>query len=149
MKKANTILSHIHALPQFKMLKRHYCYQKLISILPPKFKKAVAFVYIREDTLFVALSHPGFKMELNYNKDLLKSLLNMMGKHNSECSMLNVNSVIVFNSKFYVDKPKEITNTDPKYVESSTGYFNINTEDDKLREAFESIKKIIIRNKTS
>jgi hypothetical protein len=149
MKNTHSILSHLVNQPQFRILKKHNCYQKFIDLLPPKFSRAIAFVYIKNDILFIALSHPGYKMELNYNKDLLKSLLNMMGKHNSECSMLNVNSVIVFNSKFYVDKPKEITNTDPKYVESSTGYFNINTEDDKLREAFESIKKIIIRNKTS
>ncbi|HIC78052.1 MAG TPA: hypothetical protein EYP02_02605, partial [Sulfurovum sp.] len=72
MKKAHTIISHISNLPEFKLLKKHYCYQKFISLLNPRFKKAIAFVYIRDETLFVALSHPGFKMELNYNKDLLK-----------------------------------------------------------------------------
>jgi len=147
MKNIHSILSHLVNQPQFRILKKHHCYQKFIDLLPPKFKRAIAFVYIKNDTLFMALSHPGYKVELDYNKDLLKSLLNMMGKHNSDCSMLSVSSVIIFNSKFYVDKPEEKDDTDPKYPERSNGYFKIDTNDKKLLEAFENIKQTIIRNK--
>ncbi|MCH9739544.1 MAG: hypothetical protein K0U38_01700, partial [Epsilonproteobacteria bacterium] len=73
MKRANAILKHIHHLPEFKSLQSHYCYQKFISLLNPRYQKAIAFVYVRQNTLFIALSHPGFKMELHYNKDLLKN----------------------------------------------------------------------------
>ena len=144
MKKANTILSHIHALPQFKVLKSHYCYQKFISILSPKFKKAIAFVYVRDETLFVALSHPGFKMELNYNKDLLKDLLRMLAKTDEKCKTLQASKVVLFNSKHLsIIKKEKITSMVPYYKERSLGNFTIETQDKELFEAFNKIKKSI------
>jgi len=144
MKQVNTILSHIQSLPQFKILKSHYCYQKFISLLSPKFQKAIAFVYVREDTLFVALSHPGFKMELNYNKDLLKSLLSMLSQQDSKCKKLKASKVVLFNSKHLsIIKEKEIVSTVPHYKELSSGTFTIETEDKELMEAFKKIQTSI------
>ena len=146
MQKVSTILSHLTHQPQFKFLLKHTCYQKFIELLPPKFKKAIAFVYIDNNTLFVALSHPGYKMELNYNKDLLKSLLNMMGKYTPSCNQLTANNVIIFNSKLHTPKPKPSLPTDPRYNELSSGDFQIFSKDTQLLDKFEAIKKIIIKN---
>ena len=146
MKNIRSILSHLVNQPEFKVLKKHSCYQKFIDLLPQQYKRGIAFIYIRKNTLFVALSNPGYKMELNYNKDLLRSLLNMMGKHDEECSMLTVESVIIFNSKYYTEKPEEIIDTDPKYRELSSGNFKIDSTDKNLIEEFEKIKSIIISN---
>ncbi|NEW59917.1 hypothetical protein GSY74_01360 [Sulfurovum sp. bin170] len=144
MKKANSILSHILHLPQFKTLKSHYCYQKFISLLNPRFQKAIAFVYVRQDTLFVALSHPGFKMELNYNKDLLKNLLTMLAKHDEKCKSLKVSKVVLFNSKHNsIIREKKIEDTVPHYEEMAWGEFTIESEDKELREAFEKIRESI------
>jgi hypothetical protein len=144
MKKANSILSHILHLPQFKTLKSHYCYQKFISLLIPRFQKAIAFVYIRQDTLFVALSHPGFKMELNYNKDLLKTLLTMLAKEDEKCKNLKVSKVVLFNSKHNsIIKEKSIESTVPYYDEMALGEFTIKSEDREIREAFEKIRNSI------
>jgi hypothetical protein len=85
-------------------------------------------------------------MELNYNRDLLKSLLNMMGNYNPECSELNVSSVIVFNSKFHKSSTKPIVSTDPKYYELSSGEFRVDSKDSKIIERFESIKRTIMEN---
>ncbi len=85
-------------------------------------------------------------MELNYNRDLLKSLLNMMGNHNPECSELNVSNVIVFNSKFHKSSPKPKIATDPKYYELSTGEFRVESTDSKIIEKVESIKRTIMEN---
>ena len=73
MEKVSTILSHLSNIPQFRSLKQQYCYRKFINLLSAKYQKAIAFVYIKDETLFVAVTHPGFKMELNYNRDLLKA----------------------------------------------------------------------------
>ena len=146
MKKISSILSHLTHRPQFKFLQKHKCYRQFIELLQPRFKRAIAFVYIENSTLFVALSHPGYKMELNYNRDLLKSLLNMMGNHNPECSELNVSNVIVFNSKFHKSSPKPKIATDPKYYELSTGEFRVDSTDSKIIEKFESIKRTIMEN---
>ena len=147
MEKVSSILSHLVHQPQFKFLLKHTCYQKFIQILPTKFKKAIAFVYIDNNTLFVALSHPGYKMELNYNKDLLKSLLNMMGTHNPDCSQLSANKVIVFNSKFHNTTPKVPEPTNPKYRELSSGDFKICSNDTQLIDKFKQIKETIMENR--
>ncbi|HIP52094.1 MAG TPA: hypothetical protein EYG94_08415 [Campylobacterales bacterium] len=144
MKQANTILSHIQTLPQFKLLKHHYCYQKFISLLNPRFKKAIAFVYVRDDTLFVALSHPGFKMELNYNKDLLKSLLVILAKQDEKCQNMSASKVVLFNSKNHIfsqEKPKY--NSVPYYKEMALGEFSIKSDDNELLQAFETIRQSI------
>jgi len=144
MKQVNTILSHIQSLPQFKLLKSHYCYQKFISLLSPKFKKAIAFVYIRDNTLFVALSHPGFKMELHYNKDLLKSLLSMLNQQDLKCKDIKASKVVLFNSKHLsIIKEKKIESTVPYYKELSLGEFTIETKDQELIEAFNKIRASI------
>ncbi|SFV54883.1 hypothetical protein MNB_SV-9-7 [hydrothermal vent metagenome] len=88
-------------------------------------------------------------MELNYNQDLLRSLLNAMGKHDIECSELKVNRVVIFNSKFYIKKPKVIQATDPKYKELSSGEFKIDAENAIIMKSFEKIKETIIQNKNN
>jgi hypothetical protein len=144
MKKADKIISHILYLPEFKSLRSHYCYQKFLSLLSPKYQRAIAFVYVRQNTLFVALRHPGFKMELNYNKDLLKSILTLLGKKDEKCSFLVADRVVVFNSKYKtIIKNKEQLSTIPYYKESASGDFNIYCSDKKLKEAFEQIKALI------
>ncbi len=147
MKNAHTILSHITNLPEFKLLKKHYCYQKFLSFLAPRFQKAIAFVYLREDTLFVALSHPGFKMELNYNKDLLKTILSMLAKSDEKCQQMKASKVILFNSKHIsILKEKKIVSTVPYYQEVAHGDFMVKSEDKELQEAFSKIKNSIRDN---
>ena len=144
MKQAHTILSHIQNLPQFKLLKSHYCYQKFISLLNPRFQKAIAFVYVRDETLFVALSHPGFKMELNYNKDLLKDILSMLAKQDKKCKNMSASKIILFNSKNHIfSQKKPQYNSVPYYKEMAEGEFNIQSEDIELQKAFENIRQSI------
>jgi len=145
MKQAKTILSHLQTLPQFKLLKRHYCYQKFLSLLSPKFQKAIAFIYVREETLFVALSHPGFKMELNYNKDFLKNLLTLLAQEDEKCQQLHANKVVLFNAKHhsFSQQAPSSSNTIPHYQEMALGEFSIESEDEELKKAFEKIRHTI------
>lgn len=137
------ILSHLSSQPQFRSLKRQKCYQKYISLLTPKWQKAVAFVYIKEKTLFIAVTHPGFKMELNYNRDLLKTLLTQLNSHDDECSMMQAEKVVVFHSKYHA-MPQEKTAYEsvPHYEEQAQGDFDTPL-DEELKEKFERIKKIV------
>ncbi len=144
MKQANTIISHIQSLPQFKLLKSHYCYQKFISVLNPRFQKAIAFVYIKEETLFVALSHPGFKMEMNYQKELLLNLLDILTKQDKKCQHIKAKKVILFNSKHIsIIKEQKIESTVPHYQEMALGKFTIESEDSEIIKAFEAIRESI------
>ncbi len=147
MKKANMILSHLSSLPQFKVLKRQECYQKYINLLSPKWQKAVAFVYIKDDTLFIAVTHPGFKMELNYNRDLLKSLLTQLNQYDSVCKMMIASKVVVFHSKYHaMPEKKHSISTVPHYLERADGIFQT-PEHTSLKESFERIKALITCNK--
>jgi len=144
MKQANTILSHLQTLPQFRILKSHYCYQKFLSLLSPKFQKAIAFIYVKDDTLFVALSHPGFKMELNYNKELLKSVLALLAQEDEKCQNITASKVVLFNSRNHQFAKKESTyESIPYYQEMALGDFSIQSEDKELLQAFENIRQSI------
>lgn len=140
------ILSHLSSQPQFKSLKRQECYEKYISLLSNKWQKAVAFVYIKDETLFIAVTHPGFKMELHYNKDLLKSLLIQLGKYDKACEMMQAEKVIIFHSKYYAMPQEKISYvTVPHYHERAKGNFET-PQDKELKEKFERIKAIITCN---
>jgi hypothetical protein len=144
MKKVSAILSHLTDQPQFKYLKQQHCYKKYISLLGTKWQKAIAFVYIKNDTLFVAVTHPGFKMELNYNRDLLKSVLTQLTTHDLECEMLKAQKVVVFHSKYHtIEKNEGDITTVPYYNELASSYFDIKSEDEELKAKFEKIKEHI------
>jgi len=148
MKKASSILSHLSHQPQFKFLKQQICYKKYISLLTAKYQKAIAFIYIKNNTLFIAVTHPGFKMELNYNRDLLKSILTQLNTHDCECETMQAKDIVVFHSKYHpVEKAKNDISTIPYYNELASSEFHIQSEDTELIAKFEQIKEQIKCNK--
>jgi len=147
MKTASSIIQHIKHLPQFKLFDNYYCYNKYISLLNPRFQRAIAFVYIKQNTLFVAVSHPGVKWELNSNKDLLKSLLSILIKMDDKCKKLKASKIVLFNSKFNsILINNNVEDTVPYYKEVSLGRFTIEIKDKDLEEAFTKIKDLILDN---
>ena len=98
MKTASSIITHIKHLPQFKLFNNYYCYNRYISLLNPRFQQAIAFVYIRNSILYIAVSHPGVKWELNSNQDLLKSILTMLINMDEKCKKLKASRIVLFNS---------------------------------------------------
>ena len=144
MKKASIILSHLSSQPQFKSLKRQECYQKYIDLLSKKWQKAVAFVYVKDETLFIAVTHPCFKMELNYNRDLLKSLLTQLNNYDKSCEMMRADKVVVFHSKYHaMPEEKSEENTVPHYHERAKGTFET-PKDENLKTLFERIKSLVL-----
>jgi len=144
MKKASVILSHLSNQPQFKYLKQEGCYKKYISLLGAKWQKAVAFIYIKNDTLFIAVTHPGFKMELNYNRDLLKSLLTQMAALDPACEMMKAEKVVVFHSRYRsIVKEEAKESTVPYYTELSSADFDITKLNEALKAKFEETQRLI------
>ncbi|MBD3788782.1 MAG: DUF721 domain-containing protein [Campylobacterales bacterium] len=149
MKKAYEILSHLTSQPQFRLLKKQACYTKFIKLLGAKYQNAIAFVYIKNETLFVAVIHPVFKMELNYNRDLLKSVLTQLNTYVPECSDMKAKEIVVFHSKYYpVEEQKPLLSTVPHYQERSTSNFEIQTSDPTLKKKFEQIQDDIRCNRS-
>ena len=148
MKRANEILKTVKSKPYFKSIQKHSCYNRLLEFLPPRFQKAIAFFYIKNNTLFGALSHPGFKNELNYNKDLLKELLKQISTIELECKELFdcVENIVFFTSKHHTPAPLIASTSIPKYRELAKGEFEILTEDEELASIFRKIKEDIIVN---
>ena len=148
MKPSSSILATIFHRPEFKKLNRGYCYTKFIALLQPKFQKAIAFVYIKNATLFIALSHPGFKMELGYHIQTFQTIFQMLIANDKQCGDLVVQKVVIFNSNkiSIVQKDETQTQTVPYYSELAKGDFKIETQDTQLLEKFQAIKKSIAKN---
>jgi hypothetical protein len=75
MKKINEILSHLKNNPEFSKINTSFLIKKFIEVLPLKLKKGVKFAYVKNQTLYFVLTHPVYKMEFEYNKADIKSLL--------------------------------------------------------------------------
>lgn len=75
MKKISEILSHLKNYPEFKKFNTYSLIVKFIDVLPLKLKKGVKFAYVKNQTLYFVLTHPVYKMEFEYNKADIKSLL--------------------------------------------------------------------------
>lgn len=135
MKKLNDILSHLKYSPEFKKINTNNTIEKLISALPPKLKKGVKFAYIKRQTLFFVLTHPVFKMEFEYNKSLIKSLL-------KSANIANVDDIQFFVTN-KMEKKEEVIEQIPHFKERSYGIFENQAKDEKIYKTFEKIRNII------
>lgn len=105
-------------------------------------------MYVKQNTLYIAVTHPGFKMELNYNKDVLKDVLFQFTLMEKTCSMLQADKVVVFHSKYHkLPARAEDSSTIPHYYELAEGEFEVCSEDKKLQEKFDAIKNTIKKNR--
>ncbi len=147
MKTAQTILSGLGKVPQFHSMHRHKCYDKYLQMLPERFRAAVGFVYVRKKVMYIALSHPGFKMELELNKNTLLDLIQILRSSSSECSDLEADKIILFASKYAsMQSTDNDTDTIPRYHEHATGNFIANIKNKKLKKQFDKLKKSIRKN---
>ena len=135
MKKINEILSHLKNNPEFRKINTSFLIKKFIEVLPLKLKKGVKFAYVKNQTLFFVLTHPVYKMEFEYNKADIKSLLKKFKIANVEDIGFFVTNII---------EKKETKKTDePLYKERSYGIFENKAKDEKLFKKFEKIRDII------
>jgi len=150
MKDSKSIISHLVQQPSMKKYEQMRCYDRLLSLLPKSFTSMIRFVYTKNDTLFFVLNHPCAKMEFNYKRNLIKSLLKEVHVHFPECGCLHVNEVQAFvtNQKSEEEALVVSANSDIFYAEQATGAFETLCEDEKLRALFEAIKETIAKNRT-
>ena len=135
MKKINEILSHLKNNPEFSKINTSFLIKKFIEVLPLKLKKGVKFGYVKNQTLYFVLTHPVYKMEFEYNKADIKSLLKNFKIANVEDIGFFVTNVI---------EKKELKKVDePIYKERSYGIFENKVKDEKLFRKFERIREII------
>lgn len=138
MKKVNDILTHLKYNPEFKKINTNDTLDKLTNALPAKLRKGIKFSYIKRQTLFFVLTHPVYKMEFEYNKSLIKSLL-------KSANIANVDDIQFFVTN-KMEKKEEVVITEentPFFKEKSYGLFENHSKDEKIFKAFEAIRNII------
>ena len=135
MKKISEILSHLKNYPEFKKFNTYSLIVKFIDVLPLKLKKGVKFAYVKNQTLYFVLTHPVYKMEFEYNKADIKSLLKTFKIANVEDIGFFITNVI--------EKKEEPKEPIPLYVERSYGIFENRAKDEYIFKKFEKIREII------
>jgi hypothetical protein len=116
-------------------------------MLPERLRRGIAFVTVKNRRLMVALSHPGLKMELNYNQELLKSLLSTLMNHREECRFMEADEIVIFLSRYHEPPTENNRPSVPRYSELAEGNFSVSVTDDALRESLERIREAIRRNR--
>lgn len=152
MKSSKIIVSHIKNTPSLSHLKRVQSYKKLLSLLPPRLASGVKFAYNKGDTLYLALNHPGLKMEFDYKIDLIKRLLKELILQDSECKNIDAKKIKVFVSRKLTQEEKEkflpnlYTKIEPNYSykEVSFGEFKNLSNSKELFAVFEKIREAVL-----
>ena len=147
MKDAKSIISHLVQQPSMKKYGQMRCYERLLSLLPKSFTTLIRFVYTKNDTLFFVFAHPSGKMEFNYKRSLIKSLLSQILIHFPECECLHVKEIQCFVSNQVELEPLSPAPLPVSYQERALGEFINTCSDPKLHALFESIKETV-KNKT-
>lgn len=135
MKKINEILSHLKNNPEFSKINTSFLIKKFIEVLPLKLKKGVKFAYVKNQTLYFVLTHPVYKMEFEYNKADIKSLL-------KNFKIANVEDIGFFITNV-IEKKEDPKEPLPLYIERSYGIFENRAKDEYIFKKFEKIRKII------
>ncbi len=135
MKKINEILSHLKNNPEFSRINTSFLIQKFIEVLPLKLKKGVKFAYIKNQTLYFVLTHPVYKMEFEYNKADIKSLL-------KKFKIANVEDIGFFITNV-IEKKEEEKEPFLLYTERSYGIFENRAKNEYIFKKFEKIREII------
>ena len=135
MKKINEILSHIKNNPEFRKINTSLLIMKFIDILPLKLKKGVKFGYIKNQTLYFVLTHPVYKMEFEYNKADIKSLLKSF-------KIANVEDIGFFVTNI-IEKKENNKEVIVFYKERSYGIFENKAKDEYIFKKFEKIRELI------
>lgn len=135
MKKINEILSHLKNNPEFSKINTSFLIKKFIEVLPLKLKKGVKFAYVKNQTLYFVLTHPVYKMEFEYNKADIKSLL-------KNFKIANVEDIGFFITNV-IEKKEEQKAPILLYKERSYGIFENKVKDEYLFKKFEKIREII------
>ncbi len=135
MKKINEILSHLKNNPEFSKINTSFLIKKFIEVLPLKLKKGVKFAYVKNQTLYFVLTHPVYKMEFEYNKADIKSLL-------KNYKIANVEDIGFFITNV-IERKEVPSKATPLYTERSYGIFENKAKSEQIFKKFEKIREII------
>ena len=118
------------------------CFDLLKKSLPATLQKGILFIYVKNRTLFFALKHPAYKMEFDYKLSLIKNLLTTLPPLKEACGCYKIERLKAFVSKF-APKKRESAQSVPRYKERSSGEFEIECKNERVKEEFIKLKETI------
>ena len=169
MKPIKTVIfNHILSNPIFNTkLEKVKCLKKIKLIFELKLGinsqicNSISYMYKKQDTLMIAISHPAYAMELKYNFNKIIKLLNSNYEDNiidiKEClkEYANTKRIKTFIPNFTsnktpknnsIYKERKYNKNDFYFQEKSKAIFVNNIENKDLRDKLESIRQTIKNN---
>jgi len=144
MKNVSDILNSLQNKPQFSKLSHYKCITRIQTLFSPPLQKMIKFAYIKNNTLFFALNHPGAKQEFDNNIQSIKSALKFCNP--PECQAEDIQDIRAFVTHT-PEKVFKIEKKEPQiYPERAKGNFAINIHNQELKSLVESIQNIIKEN---
>lgn len=144
MKNATDIIKNIQNQPQFSKLSHFNCIKKIQSLFNAPLQKMIKFAYIKNQTLFFVLNHPGAKQEFDNNIESIKSALKFVTP--DECigfTITDIKAFVTHTPSFKVNSAQIKNNTAPSYPERASGDLEVSITDERLNKLVKSIFNII------
>ncbi len=127
--------------PQFKKLATIRCLARLVSLLPAPLGRQIRATYIKNDTLFFIVAHPGAKMEID---NIATSIKSPLTKALAMCDeTLTFTQIRSFVTNQPLEKPLPTRPTEYRMYERATGEFENPYTNPKLHATLEAIRALI------
>jgi len=115
----------------------HRCLGKIISLMPPKYKKFITSIQYKGEVLYIRVSHPALRQELYYRKQEIFDIIKMMHRRGI-CQ--NINPKKLYTDYKYTPPPKP-----PKeikfYIHNPKNFEN-RAKNPEIRKLFEELRDI-------
>ncbi|NLK66325.1 MAG: hypothetical protein GX282_02500 [Campylobacteraceae bacterium] len=149
MKSTKDIINEIQKSPLYDKIRD---LQNFLKLLSPTHQQVIAFIYIKERTLFIACKHNLGLQELkrDSNINLIKELLKTYVKLKPLSNLREVSDVKFFVATEFMAKRRKKEELLKKameikpYFELSKGKFKNNIKDEKIHAKFEEIRELIL-----
>ena len=143
MKEPATIFKHLYSHhPKFWQSR---CFAKILSLLPPKFKDHILYIYQKNSILYFVFNHPAFRAEFNYNKKHINEILKLAKQKIQECQALTFTQIRAYD-KFIPPKVELTPPSSQCYSERAKGDFVIYPKNKELSLLLSKIKEQIQKN---
>ena len=147
MKDSQEVISHLY-FSNSQKLRQARCLNVLKALLPPRLGEAISYIYKNNQKLFIVIDQFGLKMEFNYKRDLIKSLLKSIHKESSLCEDLQECEIVISVSNKKREAAEERIRKHA-YPERAEGAFENLAQNEEIRDLIEKIRSTIKTNRSS
>jgi len=112
----------------------HRCLGKIISLMPPKYKKFITSIKYKGEVLYIRVSHPAIRQELYYKKDEIFSIIKMMHNHGI-CKEIKPKKLYTDYQYKKIEIPKEI-----KFYVQNAKHFENKAKNPEIKKLFEELR---------